>query len=251
MKLNTYGSKKLLLTAIFFFFFQANTWGDQYLTDTPQTMDYGQVEADIYSDLTKTKKNYAIRTPAFETNIGVMTDFQIRFNMPATLAIAPHEKTNYGYGDGDIGFKCRFIHETDVLPQVAFYPKITLPLGDPLLRLGNGGGLERLPIWLQKSWGKWILSGGGGYGLNHAPRGFNYPYGGILLRRVFNPSLTLGGEFLAQGPKNLADHSTLFFNFGGTYNFTPNVFILFSAAHSFSGMKTLKGFMGLGMIWGP
>lgn len=246
-----YGYRRMLLSALFLFFSQTFTWADQYLTDTPQTMDFGQVEADIYSALTKVKKDYAIHTPAFETNIGVMTDFQVRVAMPVMLSISPHKKTTYGYGDMDVGIKYRFIHETEVMPQVAFYPRINLPSGDPTLRLGNRKALERLPLWIQKNWGQWKFSGGGGYVLNQNPVGFNYLFGGILLRRVFNPSLTLGAELFAQGPKSLEDHSILFFNFGGTYNFTPNVFLLFSTAHSVAGIKTLKGFMGVGMTWGP
>lgn len=231
--------------------FQTTAWADQYLTDTPQTMDYEQGEADVYSDITKIQKDYAFRTPAFEANIGVMTDFQVRINIPLALSRAPHKKTTYGYGDLDIGFKYRFIHETDRVPQVAFYPKFTLPSGFAERRLGNKRSFERLPLWVQKTCKPWILSGGGGYALDQAPQKFNYFFGGILLRYVFNPELTLGGELFAQGPRRLSDHSVLFFNFGGTYNFTSNVFLLFSAAHSIAGTKTLKGFMGLGMTWGP
>lgn len=245
------GCRRILLLGIIFYLFESNTRADQYLTDTPQTMDYGQVEADFYSDITKIKKDSTIRAPAFETNIGVMTDFQVRLNMPVTASIVPHKKTTYGYGDGDIGFKYRFIHETEILPQVAFYPKLTFPSGDPASRLGTGRTLERLPLWLQKNWGQWKLSGGGGYALNQNALGFNYFFGGVLLRHVFNPNLTLGTELFASGPKSLGDHSVLIFNLAGTYNFTPDVFVLFGAAHSLAGIKTMKGFLGLGMNWGP
>jgi len=230
---------------------QTNTLADQYLTDSPKTMEYEQGAADLYCDLTKIKKAYALRAPGFEASIGVMTDFQVRINIPAVISITHGQSTTYGYGDLDIGFKYRFIHETDTMPQVAFYPKITLPSGNPDLRIGNGRDFERLPLWIQKTWKQWILSGGGGYAIDHNPRKFNYVFGGILLRHVFNPELTLGGELFARGPVSLADHSVLFLNLGGTYNFTPNIFLLFSAAHSIAGIKTLKSFMGLGITWGP
>lgn len=228
-----------------------HSWADQYLTDTPQTMNYEQGEADIYSDLTKIKNDYGLRAPGFEARIGVMTDFQVRINIPAVVSITPGLTTTYGYGDLDIGFKYRFIHETETIPQVAFYPKFTLPSGSPDLRIGNGRNFERIPLWLQKTWKPWILSGGGGYAIDHNPRKFNYVFGGILLRYVFNPQLTLGGELFARGPVSLTDHSVLLLNVGGSYDFTPNVFLLFSAAHSIAGIKTLKSFVGLGLRWGP
>ena len=246
----TSNSRRILLILLTIGY-QTSTWADQYLTDTPQTMDYEQVEADVYTDVTKIKKDYALRTPAFEANVGVMTDFQVRINIPVVLSIVPHKKTTYGYGDIDIGFKYRFIHETETIPQVAFYPKFNLPSGFAERRLGNKRSFERLPLWIQKTWKPWILSGGGGYAIDHNPQKFNYIFGGVLLRYIFNPELTLGGELFAQGPRSLTDHSVLFFNFGGTYNFTPNVFLLFSAAHSVAGIKTLKSFMGLGITWGP
>lgn len=242
---------KNIFFLIFITGFPTISWADQYLTDTPQTMGYEQGEADLYSDITKIKKNYALRAPALETNIGVMTDFQVRINIPVALSIVHHKKTTYGYGDLDVGFKYRFIQETETMPQVAFYPKITLPSGDPDHRLGNKRSLERLPLWLQKTWKQWILSGGGGYALNHSPHAFNYLFGGVLLRYIFSPELTVGAELFAREPISLTDHSVFFLNFGATYNFTPNTFALLGLAHSIAGEDALKGFFGLGVTWGP
>lgn len=241
---------KITILLLFTLGLQTTVRADQYLTDTPETMDYGQVKADLYSDITKVKENYGLRAPGFEASVAVLTDFQIRVNIPTVVSIVPRQTTTYGYGDLDIGFKYRFIHETEWLPQVAFYPKFTLPSGSPDLRIGNGRSFERLPLWLQKTWGKWKLSGGGGYAIDHNPRKFNYIFGGALLRYVFNPELTLGGELFARGPVSLADSSVLIFNFGGSYNFNSNIFMIFSAGHSIAGIKTLKGFMGLGVTWG-
>jgi hypothetical protein len=239
-----------IIFLLFLLSFPSRSWADQYLTDTPVTLDYGQINADIYSDITKVKEDCGLRAPGFEARVGVLTDFQLRLNIPVAVSTSPGLTTTYGYGDIDIGFKYRFIHETETIPQVAFYPKFTLPSGFAPLRLGNGRNFERLPIWLQKTWEPWKLSGGGGYAIDHNPRKFNYIFGGALLRYTFNPELTLGGELFARGPVNLNDHSVLIFNFGGTYNFTPDIFMLFSAGHSIAGTKTLKGFLGLGMSWG-
>lgn len=240
-----------ILLLLFTIGFPTISKADQYLTDTPQTMDYEQGEADVYSDLTKLKKDYTLRTPVLEANLGVMTDFQVRVNIPAGISIVPRKTTTYGYADMDVGFKYRFIHETETIPQVAFYPKFTLPSGFAKRRLGNGSPVERLPLWIQKTWKQWILSGGGGYALDQNPQHFNYLFGGILLRHIFSPKLTVGLELFAREPVSLTNHSVLYLNLGATYNFTPRVFTLLGIAHSIAGEDSLKGFVGLGITWGP
>lgn len=226
-------------------------WADQYLTDTPQTMDYEQVEADIFASLTQIRKDsIGVQVPALEANIGVMNDFQARFSMPVVLTKAPHVKATYGYGDIELGAKARFIHETETFPQIAFYPRINFPSGKRG-HGGSGGELFRFPLWFQKNWGEWQFSGGGGYALTTAPHAFNFAYGGVLLRNNVTKKLNLGIELFAQGARNLKDHSTLILNFGATYNFTSHIFLLAGIGHSVAGLQTLKGFLGLGMTWGP
>lgn len=236
---------------VFNCFVQSPVWADQYLTDTPQILKPGYVLMDMYSSIVKVQKNKTFQVPAYESKMWIMDDLQGRFVMPVTLSVSPGKTTTYGYGDLDLGLKYRFIHETKIIPQVAFFPKITLPSGDHALRLGNARAIERVPFWAQKTWGKWILSGGGGYAFDQAPNKYNFLFGGILLRRNFSERLTLGAELFAQGPRSLTEHSSLIVNLGGTYNFTPKIFVLFSAAHSIAGTENLRGFLGLGVTWGP
>ena len=50
------------------------------------------------------------------------------------------------------------------MPQVGIFPLLEVPTAAQE-GLGNGHATAFLPLWLQKSWGKWTVYGGGGYGI--------------------------------------------------------------------------------------
>jgi NTP pyrophosphatase (non-canonical NTP hydrolase) len=229
--------------------FLSSVLADQFLTNTPQPLEHMQKKAYISSALAKATNQRTTVLPGIELNLGLLPDFQSYLVVPIVQSKIPMKHIEYGYGDVRLGFKYRFIHETNTIPQVAFYPIFTFPSGDPDRGLGNGGNLESLPLWLQKSWGPWTLSGGGGYTLNHASLKFNFFSGGALLRRFIGDRWMLGGEFYLQGATSLDNHSTLIFNFGGHYIFTPNLACVFSSGHSIAGKKFLVGYFGFRILW--
>jgi len=54
-------------------------------------------------------------------------------------ALAPPAQgtRQYGYGDTEVGAKHRFIQETDVSPQVGFFPLLAIPTGSAHRGLGS------------------------------------------------------------------------------------------------------------------
>ncbi len=146
-----------------------------------------------------------------------------------------------------------------------------LPTGDQSRGLGNGRTWVKVPIWLQKSFGPWTTYGGGGYAYNPAPGQRNYGYGGLLIQRTLSPRLTLGGEGFFQGAQVdnpqleaagsagtsssglqvAGARSSALWNFGGSYNFTPDFSLLFTAGHSFQGDGNVVAYLGLYRTWGP
>lgn len=222
---------------------------DQWLTDQPETLKYEYGKANVFSSLTKTKSGSTIITPALEANIGVLTDLQCKMTVPGVLSLSRGQSSAYGWGDVKGGIKYRFIHETETMPQVAFYPKFVFPSGASDLNVGNGGAVEAFPVCIQKSWGNWKLSGGGGYALNQGSGKFNFGFGGVLLRRIVTDALTLGGEFYAQSATSLTSRASLIFNAGGTYNFNDTYFLIFSVGNSIAGQRNFVSFIGFGLNW--
>lgn len=224
---------------------------DEFLMDTPVPTPYEKVSLDFYSAITQTKNGSDTNTPALMANVGVYPDVQLYGVFQGALSAPKHLKTNYGYGDARLGIKYRFIHETESLPSVALYPKITLPSGDASKGLGNGKWIGRFPIWIQKKYGDWkVTLGGGGY-INHAKNQCNYPFGGALVQYQLTDYFMLGNEFFAVGKMNSSTNARLISNFGGSYFFDPHSFLAFSAGYSIAGTKEFVAFLGYGITWSP
>jgi len=251
------------LFSIFFFFsffLQHFAWAkeisfstaDEFIMDTPLPTPYERVTLDFHSSFSQTKGGGVANLPALMANVGVYPDLQFFAVVPpATLATPKHLPSHYGYGDVRLGVKYRFVHETETLPNVALYPKITFPSGDAKKGLGNGAWIGRLPLWIQKKYGKWSVTTGGGYYINNAKQARNYPFGGVLIQLQITKYLMLGNEFVGEGKINSNDRAKLISNFGGSYFFNPNSFLAFSVGHSIAGSKKFVAFLGYGIAWGP
>jgi hypothetical protein len=222
---------------------------DEFIMDTPVTLPYERVTLDFHSTFSENKNGTSANTPALMTNVGLYPDLQLQVVTPATLSAPKHGPKHYGYGDVKLGLKCRFMHETDALPAAALYPKVTLPSGDAGKGLGNGTWFGRFPLWMQKGYGDWKFTTGGGVYINPATR--NYPFAGLLIQLQINKYFMLGNEFFAEGKENSKDKPKLISNFGGSYFFNSQSFLAFSIGHSIAGAKRFVAFLGYGIAWGP
>src|SRR5436190_18470609 len=120
---------------------------DEFILDTPVTTPYERVSLDFHSAFTQTKKGSTTNSPSLMATVGLYPDVQLFAVVPATLSTPKKGPTHYGYGDVRLGLKYRFIHETETLPSVAFYPKFTFPSGDSRKGLGNGTWIGKFPLW--------------------------------------------------------------------------------------------------------
>jgi hypothetical protein len=222
--------------------------GPPFLTDDPVPPEYRHSELNLFSTYDETRDGSDINVPAMEFNYGALPDTQLHIGVPYVRSVAAGGPNEQGIGDVEIGVKYRFIHETDHLPQVAVYPMAMLPTGDSSKGLGNGETWWRLPVWLQKSWSEWTTYGGGGYAINRAEGQKNYAFGGWLLQRTVGDRWQLGGEAYARGQDTQVGRPTTVLNFGGSYRFTPDFNLLFSAGHSVSGETHTIAY--LGFWWG-
>jgi hypothetical protein len=222
--------------------------GPPFLTDDPEPIDYKHWEFYLFSILDK--NNVALLEPdlfgpAVEINWGSLPDVHLHASIPYAWSLPNAAPAAHGLGDIELGIKYRFIHETKKIPEVGIFPLIELPTGNANQNLGNGILWAKLPIWAQKSWGKWTTYGGGGYAINSVPGMLNYFFAGWLLQRTLNDHLLLGAEIFYQDALSVNSSTSTILNVGGNYNFNKNFALLFSAGHNITGQENTVGYLGL------
>jgi hypothetical protein len=208
------------------------TAGPPFRTDDPVPVDLGHYEFYRFSTGTHVSGDTSGVLPGFEFNYGLIPDGQFHVVAPVAFDSPSGGPTEFGYGDTELGFKYRFIHEDEKgwRPQVAMFPLLELPTGNEHRGLGAGHISAFLPIWVQKSFGEWTTYGGGGYWINHGNgTDQDFWFVGWLLQRQITKHLTLGGEIFYQTADAIGGKDSTGFNVGGFYDINDHNHILFSA----------------------
>lgn len=228
--------------------------GPPFLTDDPEPVDYGGWEIIGFSMGTMVHGDSAGILPGVEINYGALPGVQLHVKVPVAFNSQSVTGTQFGYGDAEIGVKYRFINpgDDDWLPQVAAYPAVSAPAGDAARGLGTGMTHAFLPLWVQKNFGQWTTYGGGGYGFNPGPGNRNYWFFGWQLQRRIADNLAIGAELFNQTAFTtgeagsvgfpLGSKATTGFNLGGTYDFSENAHLLFSAGRGIQNTTTSNQF---------
>jgi hypothetical protein len=242
-------AKKIIVVFFLWSISQTILASPPFITDDPQPTDYQHLEVYLFSSTSDIIGATTAQFPAVEFDWGAIPNVQLHLLAPFTTYLIQNTPSTAGLGDTEVGFTYRFIEETTNRPEVGLVPVVELPTGNPRRNLGNGKIWVKLPLWLQKSWGSWTTYGGGGYVFNSAVDMRNYPYGGWVLQHELNEKITLGGEIFAQGTSAVGGDTTsrgfALLNLGGSYNFTKNFSLLFSAGHSVYGQSNLVTYLGL------
>lgn len=224
---------------------------DEFIMDSPVPSTPERVSLDFNVNTNVIKSGSVTSLPALLSTIGVLPDLQLYANFPVNLAVPKKGDSQYGCGDVRLGVKLRFLRETESLPTISIYPKVTVPSGNADKGLGNGVWAGRFPLWIQKRFNNWTITTGGGIFINRAINAKNHPIGGLLIQYQVTQFLMLGNEFFAQGRTSKTFGSTLVSNFGGSYFFNDHSFLAFSAGCSIAGPRKFVSFLGYGITWGP
>jgi len=200
--------------------------GPPFRTDDPEPVDFGHWEVYGFSQATRAAHDTAGILPGVEVNYGVAPDLQLHAVAPLAFDRPPGGGTTFGPGDTELGVKYRFLDDNI---EAAVFPLVEVPTGDADRGLGSGHTDVFLPLWLQKSFGKWLSYGGGGYWINPGAGNRNYWFVGWLLQRQITHDLALGGEIFHQTADVAGGADTTAFNLGGTYDITDHYHVLFSA----------------------
>jgi hypothetical protein len=109
-----------------------------------------------------------------------------------------------------------------------------------------------LPLWLQKSWGRWTAFGGGGVYLNDSSGMRNSTFVGAAVERALSPGLTVGVELYHHSRDLLeSDDDTTAANVGMIAQVGKYHAILFSAGRALHGPAAFTGYMSYEFALGP
>ncbi len=238
--------------------------GPPYQIDDPVPVDLHHYEFYIFGGSDGTPVETASLGPAFEFNWGAIPKVQLHAILPWGV-VAPSNNpaylpagagpTEFGLTDMELGAKIAYFKETKYIPQIGSFTMFEMPTGSYSKGLGVGKVWYKLPLWLQKNIGKWLLDGGAGYQIVPQTGYRNFPYGGFLLKYSFGERLELGGEVFSHGAEGAAAPQTrpsTLIDFGGYYHFkhNPNQQFLFCYGHSVAGQTENYAYVGMYWTWG-
>lgn len=205
--------------------------GPPFRTDDPEPVELGHWEVYGFSEGTHVKGDTSGTLPGVEVNYGALPDLQLHVIAPLAFDSPSGSNIKFGIGDLELGAKYRFVQEDENgwRPQIGAFPLVEVPTGNAARGLGGGHLREFFPIWLQKSIGRWLTYGGGGYWNNPGAGNKNYWFAGWLIQYQLRDDLALGGEIFHQTADRIGGSASTGFNLGGVYDFTDNYHLLFSA----------------------
>jgi len=218
--------------------------GPPFFTDDPEPVELSHWEFYLASQYLNTVGDKSGTEPHVEVNYGALRDVQLHLiAVPVAFDHNVSARPRTGLGDTELGMKYRFVHETDCSPQAGTFVLLEIPTGDADRGLGTGTTRVFLPLWLQKSWGRWTTYGGGGWWYNPGSGNKNWFYSGWLLQRDFSEFLTLGGEIFYRSPDTVGGDIGRGFTLGGQINMRNNHHLLFSEGRDFSGPNLLTRYV--------
>jgi hypothetical protein len=224
--------------------------GPPYVTDDPEPVEFRHWEFYLGSQVGVARGQVDATAPHVEVNYGVAPDVQLHLIAPAALSHVGG-RTRYGFGDLELGMKLRYVHEDGAVPMIGLFPLLEIPTGNASRGLGNGAAQLFLPLWLQKSWGRWQTYGGGGYGINWARGGRNWWFVGWQAQYAFPSRVTLGAEVYYATARDRGSENDLAFDVGLVFDITGNHHLLVSGGRDLLGSTRFQGYLAYQWTFGP
>jgi len=238
--------------AIFLLSFPLSVFAEPpYITDDPEPVEYQHWAIYFASLFFKQPEAWTGTGPHLEVNYGPLPNVQLHVITPLVFYAPSQGSNSYGYGDTALGIKFRFIQESDWVPQVGTFPLLEVPTGSHDRNLGSGHLQTFLPIWLQKSVGKWTAYGGGGYWINPGVHNRNWWFTGLVIQRQVLPNFTPGFEIFHGTSQEVGGPRETGINLGLIWDLTDTQHIILSAGPTIEGPNQLQGYFAYQLTFGP
>ena len=226
--------------------------GPPYITDDPEPVEYRHWEVYLASMSFEDDEGWTGTAPHVEVNYGVVPNLQLHVITPLAFSVPPGGGTPaYGYGDTELGAKFRFVQETKWIPMIGTFPLVEAPTGDRAAGLGNGSTQLFVPVWLQKSFGRWTTYGGVGVWIDLGDRDRHWWYFGWHLERSLFDWLHVGAEVFYQTPDEHGGDQDARFNVGAVFDLSDVHHLMFSVGRGFVGPNEFQSYVAYQITFGP
>lgn len=215
-----------------------------YRTDDPEPTDYQHYEWYNHATGTHISDGAGGLAPAIELDYGILPQTQLSVVAPMAFSRNLGTPLQWGYGDMQVGVKYRLIEQSrdDWTPSVAVFPTVQIATGDASRALGTGATRSLLPLWLQKDFGDWSITGGGGYWFNRGAGNRDFWFAGLLLQRKIADNLKIGAEIFHQSADTAEGKDSTGFNIGAIYDFSDRYHLVASAGRGFQNARATNAF---------
>jgi hypothetical protein len=220
--------------------------GPPFNTDDPLPVEKKHWEFYITSMNIMQPDYWSGTLPHFEINYGLISNVQIHALIPFNYTYSENRNLKFGYSYTEFGIKYCFLQETENTPQIGIFPIIEIPTINNK-DFGNGKAQIYLPLWLQKSWGKFTTYGGCGYWINPGTNNKNWLFSGCVVQYDFIKMLSLGSELYFRSASSTDTKSAIAFNAGGSLNLSSRFHVLFSIGHNITNTNYFTTYTGL--LW--
>ena len=234
----------VILGILLCFSTQMSFAGPPFFTDDPQPVDFKHWEYYISSINSFQQGSWTGTSPHFEVNYGLIPNIQVHMILPMNYNYTGHQNADFGYADTEFGMKYRFIQETKDCPQIGTFPIVELPTVKNST-FSSGRTHIYLPIWAQKSWGKFTTYGGVGYWINPGSTNKNWTFTGWEAQYDLSSVVTLGAEVYHRSADIIGNKSSTALNFGGLINASKTTHFIFSLGHSLANASIFSCYVGL------
>lgn len=225
--------------------------GPPYITDDPEPVAYQHWEVYLASQSFDTDGDWSGTAPHVEVNYGGIRNVQFHVITPLAFSAPSGGPSAYGYGDTELGFKFRFVQEKKWIPMIGIFPLVEAPTGNVNLGLGNGSTQLFVPVWLQKSFGKWVTYGGAGVWIDLGDRDRHWWLFGWHLERRVCKWLSVGAEVFYQTPDHHGGSQDARFDIGAVIDFSDVHHLMFSAGRGFVGPNLFQSYVAYQLTFGP
>jgi hypothetical protein len=216
--------------------------GPPFITDDPVPVPLHHWEFYTASSFQFENHNEDATLPHFEVNYGAVPNVQIHI-LAGMGYVKENSKHQYGYKTTELGVKYRFVN-TDNDFQVGIFPLVELPTTSGESLVGSDHMQTFLPVWIQKSWGKFTTYGGAGYWINPGNNNKNSAFVGWQGQYDFSETISLGGELYYESPDTKDASYNVAFKVGGFLNFNKENHLLFSIGPGLTNKNDISGYLG-------